>query len=93
MRPKRVGTLLRFGRALSAETTGHVQPHHLGTFVRFTQSEYLEARQQRLTELLAELARDVDSIENVKVDKKGQLHVTALEAVVPDAAKQLQRPS
>jgi TnpA family transposase len=27
----------------------------------------------------------------VKVDKKGELHLTALEAVVPDAAKQLQR--
>lgn len=56
-----------------------------------TASEYLQARQQRLAELLAELARDVDSVENVKVDKKGDLHLTALDAVVPDAAKQLQR--
>ena len=27
----------------------------------------------------------------MKVDKKGDLHLTTLEAVVPDAAKQLQR--
>src|SRR5919199_3448099 len=56
-----------------------------------TAAEYLAARQQRLADLLAELARDVDRIENVKVDKKGELHLTALDAVVPDAAKQLQR--
>jgi len=56
-----------------------------------TAAEYLEGRRQRLAELLTELARDVDSVENVTVDKKGELHLTALEAVVPDAAKRLQR--
>jgi hypothetical protein len=56
-----------------------------------TAAEYLEGRQQRLAELLTELARDVDSVENVTVNKKGELHLTALEAVVPDAAKRLQR--
>jgi TnpA family transposase len=56
-----------------------------------TAAEYLEGRQQRLAELLTELARDMDSVENVTVDKKGGLHLTALEAVVPDAAKRLQR--
>jgi hypothetical protein len=56
-----------------------------------TASDYLEARQRRLADLLAELARDVDRIENVKVDKQGDLHLTALDAVVPDAVKHLQR--
>jgi Tn3 transposase DDE domain-containing protein len=56
-----------------------------------TPTEYLGARRQHLAELLTTLARDVESLENVVVDKNGQLHLTALEAVVPDAAKQLQR--
>jgi len=41
--------------------------------------------------LLAELARDVERVEAVTVDTKGELHLTALEAAVPEAAKQLQR--
>jgi hypothetical protein len=56
-----------------------------------TTADYLEGRRQHLAELLAKLARDVDSVENVTVDKKGELHLTVLEAVVPEAAKQLQR--
>ena len=56
-----------------------------------TATEYLEARRQHLAELLTKLAQDVDSLENVVVDKDGQLHLTALEAVVPNAAKHLQR--
>src|SRR5207302_1459658 len=39
----------------------------------------------------AKLARDGDSVENVTVDKKRELHLTALEAVVLEAANQLQR--
>jgi hypothetical protein len=56
-----------------------------------TAADYLEGRRQRLAELLAELARDVDGLESVTLDKNGTLHLTALEAVVPVAAKQLQR--
>jgi hypothetical protein len=56
-----------------------------------TAADYLESRRQRLAELLAELARDVDSLESVTIDKHGELHLTALEAVVPEAAKALQR--
>ena len=41
--------------------------------------------------MLAKLARDIDSVENVTVDKDGVLHLTALDTVVPEAAKQLQR--
>jgi hypothetical protein len=41
--------------------------------------------------LLAKLARDIDSVENVSVDEKGELHLTALDRVVPGAAKRLQR--
>jgi hypothetical protein len=54
-----------------------------------TAADYLEGRRQRLAELLAELARDVDGLESVTLDKNGTLHLTALEAVVPVAAKQL----
>jgi Domain of unknown function (DUF4158)/Tn3 transposase DDE domain len=56
-----------------------------------TATEYLDGRRQRLAELLEKLARDVGSLENVTVDTKGELHLTALEAVVPEAAKRLQR--
>jgi hypothetical protein len=56
-----------------------------------TAADYLEGRRQHLADLLAKLARDVESVESVTVDEKGELHLTALEAVVPDAAKQLQR--
>jgi TnpA family transposase len=56
-----------------------------------TAADYLEGRRKHLDELLAELARDVDSVENVTVDKDGQLHLTALDTIVPEAAKQLQR--
>ncbi len=56
-----------------------------------TAEEYLESRGQRVADLLAELARDVERVEAVTVDTKGELHLTALEAAVPEAAKQLQR--
>ena len=56
-----------------------------------TATEYLEGRRQHLNGLLAKLARDVDSVENVTVDEKGALHLTALDTVVPEAAKRLQR--
>jgi hypothetical protein len=56
-----------------------------------TATEYLEGRRQRLAELLEKLARDVGSLESVTVDTKGDLHLTALEAVVSEAAKQVQR--
>jgi hypothetical protein len=56
-----------------------------------TAAEYLEGRRQHLDGLLAKLARDVDSVENVTVDEKGELHLTALDTVVPEAAKRLQR--
>jgi hypothetical protein len=43
-----------------------------------TAADYLEGRCQHLAELLSKLARDVDSVESVTVDKKGELHLTAL---------------
>src|ERR1700730_3612339 len=53
-----------------------------------TATEFLDGRRRRLGELLTELARDVDSVENVTVDKDGILHLTALDTIVPEAGKQ-----
>jgi TnpA family transposase len=56
-----------------------------------TADDYLERRRHRVAELLAELSRDVESLEGVTIDTKGDLHLTVLDTVVPEAAKHLQR--
>lgn len=59
-----------------------------------TADEYLASRRQRIAHLLAAVHRDVGRLEGAEgltVDEDGELHLTALETGVPEAAKQLQR--
>jgi len=56
-----------------------------------TAEAYLEGRQRRITTLVAELQRGIGSIEGLKVDAAGELHLNALDTGVPEEVRHIQR--
>jgi len=56
-----------------------------------TAEAYLEGRQRRINTLVAELQRGIGSIEGLKVDAEGELHLNALDTGVPEEVRQIQR--
>jgi len=56
-----------------------------------TAQEYLTTRQQQITEALAGLHRDLDSLPGLSVDAQGQLHLSALDADTPAEVKAVRQ--